>query len=191
MAYSRVCDEVLSILAQPGLSDDNALHRARIHSATCPHCSAQLEDGVASDAPAFGPKAVSNSLRIVLVGVAALQLAIAVPWLLGRNPLGDLGDHVEVAHLTRDGALGLTTAIAGLLTAWRPRYAVPAVAVSCVALLAQFAMAFVDDHAHRVGLAFEGIHIVTVAIVALVAIHGKQSAVRPTAGPRRMRSIDS
>lgn len=190
MVTTRVCDEVLAILARPELSDDAALRRAKVHAATCPHCAEILEDGVISSPPAMGPDAVSRPLRIVLATMAGIQLLIAIPWLLGANPLGDLGDHVEIAHLTRDGALGLTTAIAGLLTAWRPRYALPAVAVSAVALVAQFAMAIVDDHAHRVDLAFEGIHLVTVAVTALVAIHGKQSAITATAGPSRMRALE-
>ena len=192
MATTVVCSEVLGILARPELSDDAALRRARVHAASCPHCAGVLDDGVeplATSLKASLP-AVSMRLRTILAIVAGAQLLISIPWLFGVNPLGDLGDHVDVSHLTRDGALGLATAIAGLLTAWRPRYAVPAVAVSATALVAQVAMALVDDHAHRVNLAFEGIHLVTVAVTALVAIHSKQTTLAPTKSPSRLRSLD-
>lgn len=188
MSSATACDEVLAILAQPDLNDETALRRARVHAASCPQCAGVLEDGVES-APVPSLGVVSPRLRLLLAVVASAQLLVSIPWLFGLNPLGDLGDHVDVSHLTRDGALGLATAIAGLLTAWRPRYAVPAVAVSAVALLAQFAMALVDDHAHRVNMAFEAIHLVTVAVTALVAIHGKQTTVRASRAPARLRSI--
>ncbi len=185
---SSVCNEVLSILSRPDLNDESALRRAKAHAAWCPVCAGVVEDGVA---PRSGPLpgTVSLRLRILLAVVAGAQLLISIPWLFGINPLGDLGQHVDVSHLTRDGALGLATAIAGLLTAWRPRYAVPAVALSAVALLAQFAMALVDDHAHRVNMAFEGIHLVTVAVTALVAIHGKQATMQGEQALAPLRSI--
>ena len=186
---SEVCNEVLAILAQPNLNDDAALRQAKTHATSCPHCAGVIEDGVAAR-PAPAPGTVSFRLRMLLAVVAGGQLLVSIPWLFGVNPLGDIGEHVDVSHLTRDGALGLATAIAGLLTAWRPRYAVPAVAVSAVALLAQFAMALVDDHAHRVNMAFEGIHLVTVAVTALVAIHGKQAQIHAADEPRRLRALE-
>lgn len=185
---SGACGEVLAILARPDLNDESALRRAKAHAASCPNCAGVVEDGVASESGPL-PGTVSPRLRLLLGVVAGAQLLVSIPWLFGANPLGDLGEHVDVSHLTRDGALGLATAIAGLLTAWRPRYAVPAVAISAAALLAQLAMAIVDDHAHRVNFAFEAIHVVTVAVTALVAIHRRQARMPGSQALAPLRSI--
>ena len=96
------------------------------------------------------------------------HLALALPWLVGADPLGLLGN-VSASHLTRDGALGLVTAVAGLLTAWRPRYALAAALVSATALTAQIATALIDEHYRRVSFLAEGVHGLTVIVTVLVA----------------------
>ncbi len=136
-------------------------------------------------APAIGGP--PPALRAVLLIVSFGQLVLALPWMVGADPLGIMED-ASTAHLTRDGALGLAVAIAGLLTAWRPRYAVAAALVSVAALVAQIATAVIDDHFRRVSLLVEGVHSFTVLITVLVALSTRP--VKPLAKRQnRLRSI--
>ncbi len=126
-------------------------------------------------------------LRVFLLVVCLVQFGLALPWLVGADPLGIMRD-ASTAHLTRDGALGLAVAIAGLLTAWRPRYAIAAVLVSAAALTAQIATAVIDEHYLRVSLLVEGVHAFTVLITLLVALATRP--VTPLAKRQtRLRSI--
>lgn len=117
-------------------------------------------------------------LRVVLVVVSVGQLALSVPWLIGSDPIGLMGD-ASASHLTRDGALGLALASAGLCTAWRPRYAVAATLIALAALVTQVATAVVDDHFRRISLFVETIHGLTVIITALVAWAARPVKPRP------------
>ncbi len=121
--------------------------------------------------------------------MSVVHLALALPWLIGTDPLGLLGT-ASASHLTRDGALGLVTAVAGLLTAWRPRYALAAVLVSGTALTAQIATALIDEHYRRVSLLAEGVHAITVIVTILVAWLSRPLAPVPrTATPPALRAL--
>ena len=91
----------------------------------------------------------------------------AYPWLFGASLIPD--HNVALAHLTRDGALGLVIATAGLLVAWRPRYAVAALLVGSIVFVAQFASSFVDNQDQYVSAAFELTHLLVFALLALLA----------------------
>lgn len=79
----------------------------------------------------------------MVAALAVLQLLAVLPWLVGRDPLGLLGDS-NSAHLTRDGSLGLAVAAAALLSAWRPHWARPSFAIASVAVVAQAAAGALD-----------------------------------------------
>ena len=111
----------------------------------------------------------ATPLRVVLLVVAAAQLALALPWLLGRSPLPDSG--VAVSHLTRDGAFALVTATLGALTAWRPRYAHTAMLIGLLVFAAQALTGLSDAQDGNVPPAFEIVHVlVFVIVVGLVAV---------------------
>ncbi|MFV0524817.1 MAG: hypothetical protein ACK5RL_09985 [Acidimicrobiales bacterium] len=117
-------------------------------------------------------------LRIIIAVLAVGQLAVALPWLVARDPFGLL-DASTGAHLTRDGALGLAVAVAALLTAWRPRWAVPAFVLAAVALVAQAAAGVLEPEVHRAA-STELIHLPSVMLTVMVGL----SAVRlPALGP--------
>lgn len=121
-------------------------------------------------------------LRWVLAIVASVQLLVALPWLVGADPLGLMGD-ATASHLTRDGALGLAIATAGLVTAWRPRYAVAATLVALALFVAQVITAVIDGHQDRVSLLVEAVHVSTLMVTALVAFASRPA--RPLSGAPR------
>jgi hypothetical protein len=128
-------------------------------------------------------------LRIVLAGVAGALLMLSLPWLVGADPLRLLGQ-ATTAHLTRDGALGLAIATAGLLTAWRPRYSVAAAMVCAAALVAQLGTALIDEHYRRVSIVVETTHAITIVVTALVAYSSRPARPimpRPSGSLRAVR----
>lgn len=138
---------------------------ARSHASRCPRCSS-IYDSDEAVAPTIGrgPPESPASLRIGLAVVAAIQLVLAVPWLFGHSLVPDA--HVEVSHLTRDGALGLVIAGLGLVTAWRPRYVNSAMLIGLVVFAAQLVAGLVDHEADAVTGSFELIHLLVVVILA-------------------------
>jgi len=176
------CEQALIVLA-----DDTDEHsrdewvRARLHASRCPRCHSvydvQLDEAVLAR---LNPPAVMPSLRFGLAIVAAIQLVVAVPWLFGHSFVPDA--HVEVAHLTRDGALGIVIAALGLLTAWRPRYVHSALLMGLVVFVAQFIAGFVDHMSDAVTGSFELIHLLVVVI--LIAMSAVAVSLARRATPR-------
>ena len=83
--------------------------------------------------------------------------------------------------------MGLIVAAAGLLTVWRPRWAVPSYVIASVALVAQTVAGLVDEGIARDGSS-ELVHLPSVVLTCLIGL----SAVRlPPLGPRRrqLRSV--
>ncbi len=107
----------------------------------------------------------SPVLRGVLAAVAVIQLVLSVPWLVGSNPWSSVLGDVPSSHLTRDGAIGVAAATAGLLTAWRTRYALAMLAVAGVSLAMQVLGGAVDS---AVASDFEVVHAIALLIVVLV-----------------------
>lgn len=105
-------------------------------------------------------------MRRLLVAVGVIQLALALPWLVGSDPSGLLGDAYS-SHLTRDGSLGVVLGIAALLVAWRPHHALAASIAGGSILVIQLGSGLVDQHFHRVVLWVETTHVPTLVIVAL------------------------
>jgi hypothetical protein len=122
----------------------------------------------------------TKALRALIVTLALAQLVLVLPWLVDRDPFGLL-ETSSPAHLARDGALGLVVAVAALLAAWRPRWAIPCFAIGSVTLVAQTLAGLIDnDPGGSTGR--ELVHVPSIALTFLVAL----SAIRLTAlGPRR------
>ena len=122
--------------------------------------------------------------------VAAIQLVFAIPWLFGATLLPD--HYVAVSHLTRDGALGLVIATAGILVAWRPRYAVSAIIVGSIVLGAQAILGVVDQQNQSVNTVFELLHVLVLLILGLIALAStstRRSTPPSPDSPHRLRSV--
>ena len=166
MTSRPVCLATRRTLAGEDLGPD-ALGRARAHATSCPECSGLLGD----EEPERNVHRTSSRtllLRGLVLAVAAVQLALALPWLFGHNLV--LGGHAAPEHLTRDGAFGVIASVAGAITAVRARASVPMLWV-CVALSAlQMVTGAVDDAGHHVNLHFESAHAVLLVLASLVAV---------------------
>lgn len=84
-------------------------------------------------------------LRIALWVLVLVQAPVVAGWLFNTDPFGLLGDMAADVHLARDGAFGLVIVAAAGITAWRPRWSVPAFSIASIALVAQLAAGFADD----------------------------------------------
>ena len=104
---------------EPGIS----AHDLRRHLRRCATCRgyASHVDVLRAMTPSLPLRPIAvgaTAIRIGLVGVAALQLALAIPGLLGT----DEGAPIHVAH--EAGSWSLALAIGFLFAAWRPLRAV-------------------------------------------------------------------
>lgn len=125
---------------------------------------------------------------MILGCFAVAQLIVAGPWLFGATLVP--AHHVSMAHLTRDGALGLVIASLGLLVAWRPRYWLAATVVGSLVLTLQVVAGVVDDRDRYVSGVFELMHLLIVAIMMLIAFVSTSSRrgtpdARPDRNPLR------
>lgn len=177
-------------------ADPDEARAAAVHIARCPSCAGLIDDlehddsGDADevlDALAAHRPAPRAWIRSCLAALAAVQLVLALAWLVGVTPL--LGGDIQPEHLTRDGSLGLFIGAAGMLAAVRPRYAVPAVIVVALGVFIQVVAGALDESHEHVNAWFELLHLLTLAILGLTAaIAGSRAATpappaRPT-GPR-------
>jgi hypothetical protein len=113
-----------------------------------------------------------------------VQLAIAVPWLFGHNPVAVVG-HAASDHLVRDGTIGFVIAIAGLIAAYDPARARTLCIVCLTALAIQLSAGLFDEHDHHVTVHFELTHLLAIAIVALVALIARRAPYGPARTQRR------
>lgn len=121
-------------------------------------------------------------LRVACM-VAALTLSLtALPWLAAADPWSLLGGSTD-AHLVRDGALGSVVAVAALIAAWRPRWALPAFGISTAAVLLQLVANLGDGSSASTG-ANELVHLPLLITVLLVGALGfpRSLPAAPTAG---------
>ena len=178
------CEQALAILATDDEQSGDDRIRARAHASRCPRCRRAYGGG---DDQTAGHEFNGNALqpapwlRIGLALLAGVQLVLAGPWLFGHSMIPD--SHVAVAHLTRDGALGLVIGSLGLLTAWRPRYVHSTLLVGVLVLVLQGVSGLTDHDATAASGSFKLIHLLVVLIVlAMLAV---AVDVRRRATPRR------
>ncbi len=179
------CEEANIVLRDPR-ADELSRRRAQAHQSGCPLCLAEgvqrrdmadvadvadVADRAVTSSPArlIRPGVAKPATRALLLGLSAVQFGLAAPWLFGTNPYASLFGVVSDEHLTRDGALGVTMAVAGLLTAWRPRYSFAMLAVVGAVVLMQLGAGIADlgasGHTH-----FERVHILEAVLAALIVL---------------------
>jgi hypothetical protein len=171
-ATSACRDAIAVLLGDPEDQSAEARLGARVHAGMCARCASVLDDPDASrrvlDTLARRRSTGSTVVRGALVVLAVAQFTVACPWLFGASLVPD--QHVALDHLTRDGALDLVVATAGLLVVWRSRYAIAAALVGAIVFAAQFATGLVDQHDRHVNAAFELTHLLAVGVLALVVV---------------------
>ncbi len=106
-----------------------------------------------------------------LLVLSLIQAVVVLPWLVGRDPWQLLSSTAD-SHITRDGALGLVVAVAGLLVAWRSRWAQPAFLLATLAVVAQAVTGVFDAAETDPGpsLAGELVHIPSILIACLIGL---------------------
>lgn len=175
---NTACVDALQVLLHdaPGADAPSAAEvaAARRHADRCPSCAGVLDD--ATEDPAALRRALDAlrsprrpALQLVLGLVAALQLLVALAWMLGWNVLGSTGLHAGDAHLARDGAIGVIVAVAGLVAARAPRHAMPMLVMALAAFGLQLLGFVLDENHGRVTALFESQHVAVLVIVAMIA----------------------
>lgn len=171
-ALRRVSESAPSAVLGDGDGDAIELRRARQHIDVCPACSSLIDDAGAPERVLHQLSArrppQRSRLRVALGAVACVQAAVAIPWLVGANPLGFLAHHVASDHLTRDGAIGVIVGVAGLTTALRPRHAFAMLVMAVAAIGMQMASFAVDENHDHVPPLFEVSHALVPVILALI-----------------------
>ena len=194
-ARSLECRQAMATLMVGDTGDAAAVGRARQHARICPNCSELVDASTTSDDVL--ERALNDRLgpplwlRVALVVVATIQIALALPWLLGYAPYGTFGEATK-SHLTRDGALGLIVGSVGLLVALRPRFVLAGLVTTVIAAAAGLLTGLIDHHDHEVATSFEIIHFLVLGIlVLLVLIFGTRSKVKLNAPnrPQRLRNV--
>jgi hypothetical protein len=159
------------MIVQPVLSAEDRT-AARRHMIECPSCAAQ-EDAAVEEALGIRLSQLrepGHYLRIALYVAGGLQTFLALPWIFGATPLWGPSGETAVAHLTRDGVIGLVLGLIGIAVGLNPRLAYFALSV-CGILVTLQVIAFIADRtSDRVLPVFETIHVLSIIITVLVAI---------------------
>lgn len=138
----------------------------------CPSCAAQ-EDAAVEEALGIRLSQLrepGHYLRIALYVAGGLQTFLALPWIFGATPLWGPSGETAVAHLTRDGVIGLVLGLISIAVGLNPRLAYFALSV-CGILVTLQVIAFIADRtSDRVHPVFETIHVLSIIITVLVAI---------------------
>lgn len=165
------CRTAQRLIIQPVLSTEDRTAAQR-HMLECPSCAAQ-EDAAVEEALGIRLSQLrepGHYLRIALYVAGGLQTFLALPWIFGATPLWGPSGETAVAHLTRDGVIGLVLGLIGIAVGLNPRLAYFALSV-CGVLVTLQVVAFVADRtSDRVHPVFETIHVLSIIITVLVAI---------------------
>lgn len=165
------CRTAQRTIIQPISSADDRIAAQR-HILECPSCAAQ-EDAAVEESLGMRLSQLrepARFLRLALFIVGGLQTFLALPWIFGATPLWGPSSDTAVAHLTRDGVIGLVLGLVGVAVGLNPRLAYFALSV-CAVLVALQAIAFVADRtSDRVHPIFETIHVLSIIISVLVVI---------------------
>lgn len=165
------CKRARALVLQP-LADSQELAIARQHLLECPLCASDTADDMVNSISTRIDvlRQPGGMLRLSLLIVSGLQVFLALPWIFGSTPLWGPRSDTSMAHLTRDGVIGLVLGLAGVAVALTPRLAYFALSI-CGLLVTLQTVAFVTDRlnstAHPI---FETIHVLAVIISVLVLV---------------------
>ena len=165
------CQRARALVLEP-ISDAAEVAVARQHLLECPLCASDTADDMVDSISSRLDilREPGGTLRLSLLIIASIQVFLALPWIFGTTLIWGPRADTAVAHLTRDGVIGLVLGLAGVAVALTPRLAYFALSI-CGLLVTLQAVAFIIDRlnstAHPV---FETIHVLAVLITALVAI---------------------
>jgi len=165
------CQRARALVLQP-ISNVEDVAIARQHLLECPLCASDTADDKVDSVTSRLDilREPGGTLRLSLLLIASVQVFLALPWIFGTTLIWGPRSDTAVAHLTRDGVIGLVLGLAGVAVALTPRLAYFALSI-CGLLVILQAVAFITDRinstAHPI---FETIHVLAVMITALVAI---------------------
>ncbi len=187
--YAMSCDEAaLALILE---DDEGARARAIRHRDSCELCDIG-ERGSVPDRIREALPVPPRWLIVALLVLGVVQVVVALPWLVGSDPLGFMGSTAPATHTTRDGVAGVVVGAAAVLTAIRPRWARPAFHIAAVVIVAQVVAGVIDSSIAETGLP-EVVHLLSVLLVVLIAVCVMNQIAGPM-GPNRfprLRSIDS
>jgi hypothetical protein len=165
------CDRARSLVLQP-LAKAEDVVAARIHLLECPLCASETADDMVDQISTRLDRLrePGGLLRLTLLVIGGLQVFLALPWIFGTALLWGPRSDTSVAHLTRDGVIGLVLGLAGVAVALSPRLAYFALSV-CGLLVSLQLIAFVTDRINsKVQPVFETVHVLALIISVLVVI---------------------
>jgi hypothetical protein len=154
------------------LADADDVAAARQHLLNCPLCASETADDMAENVSSRIDllREPGGMLRLALLLIGGLQVLLALPWIFGATLLWTPSSDTSVAHLTRDGVIGLVLGLAGVAVAVSPRLAYFALSV-CGLLVSLQAIAFISDKVtSKVNPNFEAIHALALVITVLVIV---------------------
>jgi hypothetical protein len=165
------CDRARALVLQP-LAPADDVAAARTHLLQCPLCASEtagdIEEQVSSQLRLL--QEPGSAVRLGLLMIGGFQVLLALPWIFGTTILWGPRSDTSIAHLTRDGVIGLVLGLAGVAVALSPRLAYFALSV-CGLLVSLQAVAFVTDRVNsKVHPVFETIHVLAVIITVLVIV---------------------
>lgn len=165
------CKRARALILQP-LADAHDVAVARQHLLECPLCASDTADDMVNSISSRLDilREPGGTLRLSLLVIASVQVFLALPWIFGETLIWGPRSDTAVAHLTRDGVIGLVLGLAGVAVALTPRLAYFALSI-CGLLVTLQAVAFIIDRANSTAHpVFETIHVLAVLITALVVI---------------------
>ena len=165
------CGQARAIVLSP-VADAQKKQEAQHHLMTCPGCSAIDADDAAENAT-FTIARLSEGrtvVRAVLAVLGLVELSLALPWLVGNASWWQYAADSAQQHLTRDGMIALVLGCAALFSAWSRRFAFFSVVPAAIALVVQLLTVFVDRSGDNVSFGFEWIHLLGVAVIALLTV---------------------
>lgn len=165
------CERARALVLQP-LAKAEDVVAARQHLLNCPLCASETADDMATNVSSRLDllREPGGMLRLALLLIGGLQVLLALPWIFGATLLWAPSSDTTVAHLTRDGVIGLVLGLGGVAVAVSPRLAYFALSV-CGLLVSLQAIAFISDKVtSKVNPNFEAIHVLALLITALVIV---------------------
>lgn len=184
---ARLTCEQAALVLMMG-DDPAAVARAERHQAICRECGVSGDAEVPDRLRAALPRP-PRWLLIVLIILGVAHFVVSIPWLVGSDPLGLLGDTVPAVHAARDGAIGIVIAVAAIMAAVRPRWARPGFLIASTALIAQAVAGVVDSSIVDTGPS-EVIHLLSLLLALLIGVCVVSQTVR-SLGPTRSRPLRS